>query len=202
MPPVRPKPGRNYENVKCVKKTKNKAGEDVFDLVATFDFTDPEWGLCDEIVAELKEVFFLFDKDNDGVLSFSEVQKVIKTIGRRQDHADLEKDVVAVTEDKVEKTLEYNEFLKMMAMDMKKDPTRDKEALMDAFRLFDKDEDGKLSSDELTTMMTSMGEFPLPKDQVDQLVLNFSADEDGLLDYEGFCELLCGGLTPEDSSNF
>ena len=34
-------------------------------------------------MADLKEVFMLFDKDHDGVLSFSELGTAMKTLGQR-----------------------------------------------------------------------------------------------------------------------
>ena len=39
--------------------------------------------LSEEQVADFKEVFQLFDKDQDGVLSFSELSLVINTLGQR-----------------------------------------------------------------------------------------------------------------------
>ena len=39
--------------------------------------------LVEEQVAEYKEVFMLFDKDHDGVLSFSELGTAMKTLGQR-----------------------------------------------------------------------------------------------------------------------
>ena len=35
------------------------------------------------MVADLKEVFMLFDKDEDGVLTFSELEVVMKCLGHR-----------------------------------------------------------------------------------------------------------------------
>ena len=40
------------------------------------------WQLSKEVVAELKEVFMLFDKDEDGVLSFPELEVVMKNLGQ------------------------------------------------------------------------------------------------------------------------
>ena len=48
--------------------------------------------------------------------------------------SELEKIVEAVSEDKKDMSLEYNEYLKMMATDLKKDPTQNKDALLEAFR--------------------------------------------------------------------
>ena len=42
-----------------------------------------EWGLTEEQVQELKEVFMLFDKDEDGVLTFPELNVVMKSLGQR-----------------------------------------------------------------------------------------------------------------------
>ena len=39
--------------------------------------------MTDEQVAEYKEVFMLFDKDEDGVLTFQELNVVMKSLGQR-----------------------------------------------------------------------------------------------------------------------
>ena len=46
-------------------------------------FVQTEWQLTDEQVAEFKEVFMLFDKDEDGVLTFPELNVVMKSLGQR-----------------------------------------------------------------------------------------------------------------------
>jgi Ca2+-binding EF-hand superfamily protein len=42
-----------------------------------------EYMLAEEKVAEYKEVFMLFDKDHDGVLTFTELRTVMRTLGHR-----------------------------------------------------------------------------------------------------------------------
>ena len=42
------------------------------------------WSLSKELVSDLKEVFMLFDKDEDGVLTFSELEVVMKCLGQRK----------------------------------------------------------------------------------------------------------------------
>ena len=46
-------------------------------------YTQEEWQLTDTQVAEYKEVFMLFDKDEDGVLTFPELNVVMKSLGQR-----------------------------------------------------------------------------------------------------------------------
>ena len=48
-----------------------------------FSAFQEEWQLTDEQVAEYKEVFMLFDKDEDGVLTFQELNVVMKSLGQR-----------------------------------------------------------------------------------------------------------------------
>ena len=46
-------------------------------------FLQEEWKLSPEQVAEFKEVFMLFDKDEDGVITFPELIMVMKSLGQR-----------------------------------------------------------------------------------------------------------------------
>ena len=46
-------------------------------------FLQAEWQLTDEQVSDFKEVFMLFDKDEDGVLTFPELNVVMKSLGQR-----------------------------------------------------------------------------------------------------------------------
>ena len=52
-------------------------------IIITYYHLQQEWQLSVEQVAEYKEVFMLFDKDEDGVLSFPELTVVMKSLGQR-----------------------------------------------------------------------------------------------------------------------
>ena len=47
---------------------------------------------------------------------------------------DVLKQVMEVSDDSKNNSLEFNEFLKMIALDMKSDATKNKKELLDAFR--------------------------------------------------------------------
>jgi hypothetical protein len=49
----------------------------------SLSFLQAEWNLSDEQVSDFKEVFMLFDKDEDGVLTFPELNVVMKSLGQR-----------------------------------------------------------------------------------------------------------------------
>ena len=109
-------------------------------------------------MAEFKEVFMLFDKDEDGVLTFPELNVVMKSLGQRPSgesvdwsinsiishlsqatsflFSDSEKDLLRmvrdVSEDQVYDTIEFNEFLQMMSKQQRFGLTED--SLKDAFK--------------------------------------------------------------------
>ena len=95
------------------------------------EFQD-EWQLSPDQVAEFKEVFMLFDKDEDGVITFPEVIMVMKSLGQRPSDEDLLEMVRDVSEDKMYDTIEFNEFLQMMSKQQRKGLSQD--TLKDAFR--------------------------------------------------------------------
>lgn len=109
-----------------------------------------EWQLTDEQVAEFKEVFMLFDKDEDGVLTFPELNVVMKSLGQRPSgnikcfknmkcisnvtfstEKELLRMVREVSEDRIYDTIEFNEFLQMMS---KQQRNYTQDSLRDAFR--------------------------------------------------------------------
>ena len=45
---------------------------------------DKEWDLTEEMVADLKEIFILFDKDTDGVLTIEQVYQAMNVMGMKR----------------------------------------------------------------------------------------------------------------------
>jgi len=112
-------------------------------------------------------------------------------MGRRPAEDEILKMVREVSDDKKNDSLEFNEFVKMVALSLKRGPSQSKKELLEAFKQFDKDEDGKLTMDELRQVMTSMGEEPVSEQEFQDFAKALQPDADGLLDFEGFCSSLC-----------
>lgn len=78
--------------------------------------------------------------------------------------------------------IDFEEFLGMMA---KKMQSRDsEEEIKEAFKVFDKESKGYLTSDELRHIMTTMGE-KLTHEDVDDMIREADLDGDGKIDYLG-----------------
>ncbi len=87
-----------------------------------------------------------------------------------------------VSEDQIYDTIEFNEFLQMMSKQQRFGMTED--SLKDAFRIFDKDDDGFISVEELRHIMQSLGEKMTDK-ELEEMVGEADEDKDGLINYEG-----------------
>ena len=59
----------------------------------------------------------------------------MRVMGHRRSDEEILKQVKEVSDDPKNNSLEFNEFLKMVALDMKSDATKNKNELLDAFRL-------------------------------------------------------------------
>jgi len=171
------------------KGKKGKKGRhQQYDLIVTIDLV--EHGLTEDLVAEFKEAFMLLDRDEDGVISVSELGVVLKSLGQRPTVTELEQMVTKKDQEGIGQ-IEFNEFLQMMARQMSGLETEAK--LKEAFRVFDKDEDGFLSVAELRRIMTSMGE-KMTKDEVDDMISEADKKGDGKVNYQEFVRVLtCGG---------
>jgi len=76
------------------------------------------------------------------------------------------------------------EFLTMMARKMK--DTDSEEEIREAFKVFDRDNNGFISAAELRHVMTSIGE-KLTDDEVDEMIREADQDGDGRIDCEYYC---------------
>ena len=74
-----------------------------------------------------------------------------------------------------------SEFLTMMARKMK--DTDSEEEIREAFKVFDRDNNGFISAAELRHVMTSIGE-KLTDDEVDEMIREADQDGDGRIDCE------------------
>merc|ERR1712223_868044 len=92
-----------------------------------------------------------------------------------------------VSEDRIYDTTEFNEFLQMLS---KQQRNYTQDSLRDAFRIFDKDDDGLISVDELRHIMLSFGEKMTEK-ELDEMIAEANCDKDGHIDYEEFVLVLC-----------
>ncbi|KAG5683701.1 hypothetical protein PVAND_012967 [Polypedilum vanderplanki] len=148
--------------------------------------TSSEYGLTEEQVAEFKEVFMLFDKDEDGSITMAELAVVMRSMGQRPTETEL-RNMVNDVDQNDNGMIEFNEFLQMMSKKMREGDSEDE--LKEAFKCFDKNNDGLISSSELRRVMTNLGE-KLSEEEVDDMIKEADMDGDGQVNYNEFVMIL------------
>ncbi|XP_053380399.1 uncharacterized protein LOC123564203, partial [Mercenaria mercenaria] len=142
--------------------------------------------LTAEEIAEFKEAFHLFDKDGSGTISTKELGIVMRSLGETKSDAELEKIIAQVDVDG-NGEIDFDEYLEMMASRMSYTGSADQ--IREAFKVFDKENKGYLTVDELRHIMTNLGER-LEDEEVDEMISIVDADGNNQIDYEEFTQML------------
>jgi len=142
--------------------------------------------LTEEQIAEFKEAFSLFDKDGDGTINTRELGAVMRSLGQNPTEAELQ-DMINEVDADGNGTIDFPEFLTRMARKMK--DTDSEEEIREAFRVFDRDNNGFISGAELKHVMTNLGER-LTDEEVDEMIREADIDGDGQVNYEEFVTMM------------
>ncbi|BEI85296.1 hypothetical protein CcaverHIS002_0506970 [Cutaneotrichosporon cavernicola] len=142
--------------------------------------------LTKEQIAEFKEAFSLFDKDGDGTITTKELGTVMRSLGQNPTQAELE-DMINEVDADGNNSIDFAEFMTLMARKMH--DTDSEEEIREAFKVFDKNNDGHISAAELKHVMTNLGE-KLSDDEITQMIREADKDGDGMIDYNEFVSMM------------
>ncbi|XP_026577571.1 troponin C, skeletal muscle [Pseudonaja textilis] len=94
--------------------------------------------LSEEMIAEFKAAFDMFDADGGGDISTKELGTVMRMLGQTPTKEELDAIIEEVDEDG-SGTIDFEEFLVMMVRQMKEDAKgKSEEELAECFRIFDR----------------------------------------------------------------
>jgi calmodulin len=142
--------------------------------------------LTEEQTAEFREAFALFDKDGDGTISTKELGTVMKSLGQKPTVAELN-DMINEVDSDGNGEIDFEEFLSMMAKKLKE--TDLEEDIREAFRVFDKNSSGIISTMELRHIMTNLGE-KLKDSEIDEMIRHADIDGDGSVNYNEWVTMM------------
>ncbi|XP_047532944.1 calcium-binding protein E63-1 isoform X1 [Vanessa atalanta] len=151
------------------------------------------------LLNNLRTAFGLLDRDSDGHVTPAELQFMLRNLG-----IEVSDDLIADLIKDASKTgnglIDENEFMqwvtKIQALqgldvtttggDSEEEITRD---LLAAFKVFDRDDNGYITRDELRSALEIIGE-PVTDAQLNQVLALGDIDHDGRIDYEEFVKML------------
>ena len=143
--------------------------------------------MTEELISDFRDAFKTFDTDEDGYLSLKELKDLLISLGQDVTNEEL---VEMTNEIDIEGngTIDFKEFILLMARKMRDYDNEDE--YIEAFRIFDKNNDDLISKEELKEAMTIIGQFvwgESPTDEdIEYMIKEADTDGDGFLHYSDF----------------
>lgn len=147
---------------------------------------EEEKKLTEEQYAEYKEAFSLFEKGSDHAITAKDLGTVLRSLGHNPTDAELQGLIKEVDADG-NGVIDFSEFLQSTAQKTKN--TIDEAELKEAFRIFDKDGTGGISSAELRAIMTGLGE-KLTDAEVDEMIRETDTGRNGFIKLDHFLQVM------------
>ena len=137
--------------------------------------------------AEVKEAFEIFGKEGDAsTIPSSDLGTVLRSLGQTPTQAEVQA-WVQEFDAGGGGTIDFSDFCTCMSRVMK--GAASEADLVDAFRVFDKDNSGFISSAEVRLVMTNLGEG-LPEDEIDEIIREIDPSGDGKVEYASFVKTM------------
>ncbi|KAL9685367.1 hypothetical protein QQ045_022817 [Rhodiola kirilowii] len=143
-------------------------------------------GQTERQVAEFQELFRLFDKDGDGRISITELGTAMRSLDQHPTDEELHT-MISEVDTSGSGGIELGEFLRLMSKKIKEVDAEGE--LREAFKVFDKNQDGFISPNELKHVMANLGE-KLTDKEAEQMIREADLDGDGLVNYDEFARIM------------
>jgi len=142
--------------------------------------------ITDEKLKEYKVAFEMFDRDKDSLVNAKELGSILKSLGHDCNEIELNSMIDDVDMD-LDKHINFDEFLTIMN---KRSIEIDiEEELMEAFKVFDKDGNGRLEANELRHIMLTLGER-LSDEEIEEMINEADSKGLGYIDYKDFVKIM------------
>ncbi|KAL5568253.1 hypothetical protein UlMin_024828 [Ulmus minor] len=141
--------------------------------------------LDDDKIAELREIFRSFDRNDDGSLTQLELGSMLRSLGLRPSSDQLE----ALTREADRNhngLVEFSEFVALVEPELvPASSPYGEEQLRMIFRMFDRDGDGYITAAELAHSMAKLG-HALTAEELAGMMKEADTDGNGRVDFEEF----------------
>eukprot|EP00656_Telonema_subtile_P009297 TRINITY_DN1436_c0_g2_i3.p1 TRINITY_DN1436_c0_g2~~TRINITY_DN1436_c0_g2_i3.p1 ORF type:complete len:170 (-),score=75.88 TRINITY_DN1436_c0_g2_i3:145-654(-) len=135
---------------------------------------------------ECREAFDLFDTDGSGTIDAKELKVAMRALGFEPKKEEIKKMVNDLDRDG-DGTVDFDEFVQMMSGKMgAKDA---KEQLLEGFALYDEEESGKITFENLKRVAGELGET-MGDDELQEMIDEADRDGDGAINEEDFLTMM------------
>ena len=141
--------------------------------------------LDDAQKARLQRAFGIFDKDDSGKISHTEMMGVLRLLGNNPTNGELE-DIIRAIDLNKDGFIDFDEFARVWWVREQQQLEADFETELElAFKVFDTDGSGVITREELREKLTTLGE-KLSEEEVEELLAEADTDKSGTISFEEF----------------
>ncbi|CAN8286682.1 unnamed protein product [Cochlearia groenlandica] len=148
-------------------------------------------------LSELKRVFEMFDKNNDGRITKEELNDSLENLGIYIPDKDLTQMIQKLDSngDGCVDIEEFESLYKTIVDEHRNDGETEEEDMRDAFNVFDQDRDGFITVEELRSVMGSLGlKQGRTLEGCKKMIMQVDEDGDGSVDYKEFLQMMRSGV--------
>merc|ERR1739838_571081 len=155
-----------------------------------FDDITESTGLAADEIKCLKTCFDLFDTKKVDFLSADDLGEIMRAMGFRPTEEEL-KDLLAEIDEDGSGEIEFAEFCQLCATFLAEDPDMEtmKRELKDAFRIYDKEGNGFITTETLRGLISELL-APLTEEELEGILEELDEDGSGSMDFDEFCEMM------------
>lgn len=142
----------------------------------------------DDQIEMLRESFSLYDNRGDGKVYVNQIGEVLRAMGQNPTEAEVKKCVLQFDPNA---RVSFEEFIPILNTVTKNQVNASIDEFIEGFSVFDKEQNGLISSAELRHLLTTLGE-KLSEEEVGDLLQGLE-DTHGNVNYEDFCKSVMSG---------
>merc|ERR1712215_592139 len=182
---------RNLDSKRPDPKESNTMGEDEAQPDPEFPLIAESTGLDLEQIDSLKKGFEGFDKEGGGTISQTTMQMILKSMGVKVDKDDME-NYAGEVDEAATGQFSFMQFCQVAAKFMIEDDEEQmKEELKEAFRIYDKEGQGFITTDVLKEILREI-DSTLTESDLENIIEEVDEDASGTLDFDEFQEMMMG----------
>merc|ERR1712036_138587 len=155
-----------------------------------FDELNEVTGLQDDEIKCLKNCFDLFDSKKQTFLSADDLDEILRAMGFRPSAEELKAILEEIDEDGSGE-IEFAEFCQLCAKFLIEEPDEEtmKAELKEAFRVYDKEANGFITTDQLREIISELDQR-LTSEDLDGIIEEIDEDGSGTMDFDEFCQMM------------
>merc|ERR1739846_101692 len=138
----------------------------------------------------LKNCFDLFDSKKQTFLSADDLDEILRAMGFRPSKEELKEILEEIDEDGSGE-IEFAEFCQLCAKFLIEEPDEEtmKAELKEAFRVYDKEANGFITTDQLREIIGEL-DTRLTSEDLDGIIEEIDEDGSGTMDFDEFCQMM------------